>query len=184
MEEGQGLSEPCLSCLDLLELLHTLQGLIFFNDEKKEKKKRKTLGFETQGLFFRELNFIFFWQKFSLPKFLTLGLLSYLLSFIYLSYNISSHNLSFLHSSQSPSICPFHQLPPPPLLPFRKDQVSQGYEQNKAQQVTIRLETHPHAYQGWMRQPHRRKRVPRVDERIRETPLLGVPINTRLPIIT
>lgn len=44
MEEGQGLSEPRLLCLHLLELLHTLQCLIFFFFSDK-KKKEEDFGF-------------------------------------------------------------------------------------------------------------------------------------------
>ena len=82
------------------------------------------------------------------------------------------HSFPFLPSLQFLS-CPH----PPPLasrsttlpFPFRKEQVSQGYQLNISQTFIIRLGTNPHIKAGFSN-PVRRKGTPRTDNRVKDSP--------------
>lgn len=82
-----------------------------------------------------------------------------------------------------PSLHPHFSCPPPPLSPrstppSEKEQASKR-QPNRTKQDTIIRGKSP--YQGWTRQPNRRKRVPGAGKRVRETPASTVRIPMRTP---
>jgi hypothetical protein len=149
------------------------------------KERRKSLKLDTKELIYannRWGNWRRIYGKITKCVWVTLSnnhLFSFF--FIFLSYNTYWPGAPLPPSSQS--LPP----PPPPHLPSapdslllhlpsdRKEQVSQGYQPNMAEQDTRLGQS---LYQGWMRQPSRRKRVLRAGKRVRASPLLplsGVP---------
>lgn len=89
-----------------------------------------------------------------------------------LLFNTAKHSFPTLCSSQSlPITHPLSLRSTIPDFPFRKkNQASQGYKLNTSQQDPIRLGTKP-SFQGWERQPSRRKIISRPDKRVKDTPI-------------
>lgn len=86
----------------------------------------------------------------------------YVLIFLIYFYHIQNIPIA----SSPPPLLPV--TPPPPLsprytalqFPLRKEQVSQGYQPNRAQHCS--KARYKSLYQGWMRSPSRRKGIPGV----------------------
>lgn len=85
---------------------------------------------------------------------------------------------SFLPSVRPPTLSPRS---PPPLFPFRNEQISQRYQLNTA--TGYSKTRHKPSYWVWVRQCGRSKRVPRAGRRVRHS-MLESHKNTKLTTIT
>lgn len=110
-------------------------------------------------------------SSFFLPPLLSSSLLP--LPTHFFSYLIQPNTASQPSAPPSLSLSHIPSLPDPLFLTFpleKKNQASQGYKLNTSQQDPIRLGTKP-SFQGWERQPSRRKIISRPDKRVKDTPI-------------